>query len=38
MGLVDPDPDPKSSLNIGQQQRNFLLEELYGGLYASPPA
>jgi hypothetical protein len=35
MGSVDPDPDPsksKWSLKIGQKQRNFMFEELSGGL------
>jgi hypothetical protein len=38
MGSVDPDPDPsrsKWSLKIGQKQRNFLSEELSGGVSLS---
>jgi hypothetical protein len=38
MGSVDPDPDPsrsKWSLKIKQKQRNFLFEELSGGVSLS---
>jgi hypothetical protein len=38
MGSVDPDLDPSRSkwfLKIGQKQRNFLSEELSGGVSLS---